>query len=186
MIALMVTATAVQLVAANIEIDVAAGTASAEYVLVVDSAGFELVAMAAAAELAAAGEPAPWIREGGLYRITATALAGDTTTFDLRYRFPVGADRVPVFVPSVPTDPLRSRLTIRIRGAAPTAGLGDAFPRLSRDADGSLVARPANLPSFVIVPGARGGLYVNRVADLVVVLLLVGATAAWWLRRRAG
>lgn len=186
MIALLAVAgaAAVQLVSADIEIDVAAGTARADYVLITDSTAVHFVALGSAAELSSEAGYPRWTRERGLYRLTAVALPGDTTAVHLRYRFPVGSDRVPVFVPSVPSDPPLSRISIRILGAAPTTGLADAFPRVVREPDGSLLAQPANLPSFVIIPGARGGLYVNRGADLVVVLLLLAATAAWWFRRR--
>lgn len=174
---------ATQLVSADIEIDVARGIARAEYVLITASTQFELVAMGSTTALAFDRGPVPWTLEGGLYRVVAPAVPGDSTVFRLQYRFPAGTNRVPVFVPSVPTDPKSSRVIIQVVGAAPTAGLGDTFPRFLRESDGSLVARPANVPSFVILPGERGGLYVNRVADLAVVLLLAGATGAWWFRR---
>lgn len=111
----------------------------------------------------------------------------------LSYRVDGDPSRIPLFVPATPTD-VDSRLEIRIRGLDPEADLERAFPRFEWAGEGEgpeggavAVARPPNLPTFAVLPARTTLLTLNEAADLLVVVVLVGATGGWllWRRREA-
>lgn len=105
------------------------------------------------------------------------------------YRVTGDLDRVPLFVPAPAAD-ADSRLEVRVRGLDPEAELQAAFPRFAWSGEGggppTAVARPPSLPTFVALPAGTPLLTLDAAADLLVVLVVLGATG-WWLlwRRRA-
>ena len=116
----------------------------------------------------------------GLYELVTD---GGDTTVTVRYEVTGALERIPLFVPDVPTNPGVSQVSIRVRGLAPTTAIADGFPRFTADGDSAVVARPENVPSFILLR-PRSALSTNRLADAFVALLVVGATAFWVYRRR--
>ena len=100
----------------------------------------------------------------------------------VEYRVAGDLNRIPVFVPNVPTDPGNSRVELRVRGYTNAAALRDAFPRFVADG-GTMISRPDNLPSFVLLPTGTG-LWTNRVADAFVLVLVVVGSLVWYRRQR--
>lgn len=120
----------------------------------------------------------------GLYAFTLAPSDWRETVVSVRYEVTGDLARIPLFIPSTPTEPGFGGVRILIRGVGSYAVLNDAFPRLVRATDGSVTARPENLPSFVRLPPNRGSWTTNRVADVSVALLVLFATVSWVLRRR--
>lgn len=119
----------------------------------------------------------------GTYRFAIPVLA---RRVNVRYIYHVGGDgtRIPIFVPDHATDPdLTREIRIRVIGRGDNVAEGDGFPRWSRHPDGTLVATPANVPSFLHLPRADGPVPVSRIADLTVVALVVLGTL-WWVGGR--
>lgn len=131
----------------------------------------------------ASGPPA-----SGPLRIDSGDPAGEEPAAEIQLVYTVrgATGRVPVFVPRTSAPPGGASIEIRIRGLPPDRSLAGAFPRLWRDREGEAVARPDNLPSFVLLPSRGGVIAPTRVADLLVVVLILGATGYWvvWRRRR--
>lgn len=128
----------------------------------------------------------PLERLPGMYRATAAWAAGSPGRVDLRYAVTGALDRVPLFVPEAPAVPGRTAIEIQIRGLPGTLPARGAFPRLARAADGALVARPDNLPTFVWLPSPLGR-RLERAADAGALLLILAGTGGWLaLRGRAG
>lgn len=120
---------------------------------------------------------------GGLYRI---AVAGNASG-GLRIRYRVSGDirRIPIFVPDKPTVQGYARPGIRITGVDANRRLEGAFPRMRRDANGDLVASPLHLPGFLILPPRGASVTLNQVADVMVIVVILAATAIWvWIHRR--
>lgn len=123
----------------------------------------------------------------GLLRLRVSPPVPDSLA--LTWRVTGGGERLPLFVPETPTRPAESRVRLEVAGATAGIAADRAFPRMEH-ADGGLVGRPENLPSFLRLPSRDGGLTVDRAADGSVVLLVLFATG-WWLwwrwaaRRRA-
>lgn len=105
---------------------------------------------------------------------------GAASPMRLRYRVDGAVRRLPVFVPDVPAVG-RGRVEIRVAGAN-GASLADGFPRFERDSLG-LVARLDNVPSAIRLPRS-GGWSTNRLADTLVIVLLVLGTIVWTMRNR--
>ena len=180
----------VQLERATVEIDLSDGAATVRAVYEFsstadDSIRFALMRIDDQAISMSTPVPPSFSSSEGVIEFFALTSAGRTTT-TLEYRVVGDLTRVPLFVPSAPTDPDNSAVELRVRGYRFLDAVGDAFPRFVAAGDG-IVARPENLPSFVLLP-AGGGLPTNRVADAFVVVLVVLATVGWMLRnvRRAG
>ncbi len=134
------------------------------------------------------GEPSSVEEQPGLYKITARSRLEAITLLRLRYRVAGELSRVPIFVPEASVVPGASEIRITIVGAA--AGVErEIFPRSARQTDGSLLARPTNLPALVVIPDP-GRLSVHRASSWTVVLLIVGSSLYWlgrrWRRRRGG
>lgn len=98
----------------------------------------------------------------------------------LRYEIRGERSRVPLFVPAAVAS---GAIEIRLRGAGGDLALRAGFPRFLPAPDGELVARPSDLPSFVRLPPRRDQWNVHRGAEILVVLLVVGATTVWILRQ---
>lgn len=117
----------------------------------------------------------------GLYRIQlprrAAGRDGEAEEVRLRYRVEGPGRRIPLFVPAGPAEP-GSVLEIRVHGVDPSLPLDGGFPRMERTGEGELVARPDNLPTFVLLPSGRA-LTLNRVADAAVLLVILLASGAW-------
>lgn len=115
--------------------------------------------------------------EAGLYRIELSLAA--PATVHLRYTLRGSTTRVPIFVPSAPALPGVTRLRIVLRDGAAIP----VFPRFDLDPEGDRVAEPTHLPAFVALR-RRGGPDVGRIAEWVVVILIVGGSLAWLARSR--
>jgi hypothetical protein len=157
------------------------GAAEVEHrVEVVEGARVELIAVRGAT---LAGEP----RMVG--RTRALVLRLDAATYTLRYAVeqpPSRASRCPLWVPSVPADGRSQavRLSVRIPASAEAAGTMPGFAWSGGEGTTTL----GHLPAFVRVPYAMPGaptpLDIAFVMDLVAVVTLVVATAAWARRNR--
>jgi hypothetical protein len=124
------------------------------------------------------------VRElAGAYHLRAT---GDEP-LDLIYRITGDLGRLPLFVPSPEAQLTVSPIVLRVElpdGGSSGLDLGTSLPRFSREADGALTASLSSPPAFVRLDRA-GGLSFARAADLVVVLLILGAAVwAWRAGRR--
>jgi hypothetical protein len=119
----------------------------------------------------------------GMYVLTVPATPGGRFEVSFRYEVSPRNSRMPVFVPDVPAIP-GSDIRIRIIGVSDDARLSDGFPRLRRGAGGDVVATPANLPSFIVVP-PTASVSVNWIADMSVIALLVLSTSLFLARGRA-
>jgi hypothetical protein len=152
------------------------GAAEVEHrVEVVDGARVELIALHGAT---AAGAP----RMVG--RTRALVLRPDAATYTLRYAVEQPASRAsrcPLWVPSVPADGRSQsvRLSVRLPAGALAAG---TMPGLAWSANEGAVTL-GHLPAFVRVPYAMPGqpkpLDIALVMDLVAIVTLVVASAAW-------
>lgn len=129
------------------------------------------------------GQQLTWSTEGtrleegpGIYWFES-ATSPVTVAYEIRGK----RGRVPLFVPDASP---AGRIEIRLSGVEGDLDLRDGFPRLRRAEDGDLVAEPANLPSFVRLPPARGAVTVHRASEALVVALVVLATGTWIVRQR--
>lgn len=117
--------------------------------------------------------------EAGLHRIELSPAA--PATIHLRYRLRGATTRIPIFVPDAPASPGVTRLRIILRGRGGPAI--PVFPRFGLDAQGDRVAEPTHLPALVLLrPSDR--LDADRLAEWLVVLLLLMGSLAWLARRR--
>ena len=131
------------------------------------------------------GSAALTVRDlGGLLRIEPMETGPET--FRLVYTVTGNRERVPLFVPNLPTIPGTTTTTISVSGVAAGASLADAFPRVSRQSDGTLLGQPANMPSFVLLP-IEGRINRARLADSLVLVMLLAASVVWivWRVRSA-
>ena len=124
--------------------------------------------------------PNPSLTRGDGALEFAVAPAEGTLSLALEYSVIGNLTRIPVFVPSAATDPATSVVELRVSGYRHDGAVGDAFPRFAADGE-TIVSYPENLPSFILLPNGEG-LSTNRVADALVVALLVVATLLWILR----
>jgi len=104
-------------------------------------------------------------------------------TLSLRYRVYGRPDRVPVFVPTVPTDPLESQVTILVRGYPAGIEPGETFPRLEPAPGSVLATHTTELPGLVHIGRAIGGLTIGAAANVAVVLLILAGLGLWLLLR---
>jgi hypothetical protein len=173
-----------QLVSADISFEASEGIATGSYRFAqgVDSVRFTAARTGEISDFEVAG--GALTVETGLYHFTVTA-PNPAATIEIAYSVDAGSGRIPIFVPDVPTEATRGAVVIRIAGVAEDARVKDGFPRMERLDDGTVEARPANVPSFLILPPPAGGVGVNQVADWFVIFMLLGATGYWlWWRRR--
>ena len=125
--------------------------------------------------------PSPSLTRGdGALEFTIASSAEGPLSLTLEYSVIGNLTRIPVFVPSAATDPATSVVELRVSGYRHDGAVGDAFPRFAADGE-TIVSYPENLPSFILLPNGEG-LSTNRVADALVVALLVVATLLWILR----
>ncbi len=120
-------------------------------------------------------------RTDGSLEFVISVPPGGRVETHVEYRVAGDLNRIPVFVPNVATDPRNSRVELRVRGYSNTAALRDAFPRFVADG-GTMISRPDNIPSFVLLP-AGTGLSTNRAADVFVLVLVVVGSLMWYLRQ---
>ncbi len=125
--------------------------------------------------------PSPSLTRGdGALEFAIASSAEEPLTLALEYSVIGNLTRIPVFVPSAATDPATSVVELRVTGYRYNGAVGDAFPRFAIDGE-TIVSYPENLPSFILLPNDEG-LSTNRVADALVVALVVVATLLWILR----
>lgn len=128
------------------------------------------------------GDPASAEEQAGLYKIAAGSGPEALTLLRLRYRLSGDLRRLPLFVPEAAVVPGASDIRVTIVGAPPGVER-ELFPRSTRQADGSLLARPTNLPALVVIP-EPGRLSVHRASTWTVILLIVGSALYWLGRNR--
>ena len=122
--------------------------------------------------------PRPSVTLGdGAWEFTIASPAEGPLSLALEYSVIGNLTRIPVFVPSAATDPATSVVELRVSGYRYSGAVGDAFPRFAIDGE-TIVSYPENLPSFILLPNDEG-LSTNRVADALVVALVVIATLLW-------
>lgn len=121
----------------------------------------------------------------GAYRI-GVAPAGDGVAWvAIEYDVTGSLTRIPIPVPSNPAHPQASSIRIRVSGLPVTAAFTHAFPRLVLDErSGEAWATPTSVPSFLRLPPATASWSVNRLAEALVVALVLLATGMWIVRRR--
>jgi len=122
-------------------------------------------------------------RRAGTWRIRIERSALQDGALTLTYRTYGRPARIPVFVPSWPTDPLTSRVEIRARGYPTDVGAGATFPHLEAGGRDVLEGRLAELPGFIHVAVATGGPGPDAIASFVVVALVLGGVGAWLMLR---
>jgi len=120
----------------------------------------------------------------GLYNITVARSTGDARRTLLRFEIGGDVSRIPLPVPNLPLEPGAGGVRIEIVGVGTQASLGDGFPRLTRESDGTAVAQLENMPGFVRLPPNQDEWSTNRLADVAVVLLVVASILYWLSRRR--
>jgi len=120
----------------------------------------------------------------GLYRLLLTPTSGWDTKAKIRYEITGELSRIPLAVPEIPTGPGARSVRISLRGFNTQAALAEGFPRFELRADGSAVAELDNVPGLVRLPPDQGQWSVNRISEIVVVLLVVLASSYWLLQRR--
>ncbi len=122
--------------------------------------------------------PRPSLTRGdGALEFTIASPGEGPLSLALEYRVFGNLTRIPVFVPSAATDPATSVVELRVSGYRHDGAVGDAFPRFAADGE-TIVSYPENLPSFILLPDEEG-LSTNRVADALVIALVVVATLLW-------
>ncbi len=122
--------------------------------------------------------PRPSLTRGdGALEFAIASPAEGPLSLALEYSVIGDVTRIPVFVPSAATDPATSVVELRVTGYRHSGSVGDAFPRFAIDGE-TIVSYPENLPSFILLPNDEG-LSTNRVADALVVALVVIATLLW-------
>lgn len=121
----------------------------------------------------------------GLYSIRVTQQTADLHTIRVRYEITGDISRIPLPVPDIPIEHGAGGVRIALTGVSSEASLTDGFPRLTRESDGTAVARLDNLPGFVRLPPNQDEWSTNRLADAAVLLLVVASTLYWLGRRRS-
>lgn len=184
MLALIALSLPAQLAAAQFQIAVAADTARVD-------ARYELAGPRDSIRLALIRLPGQTVRVEATDGLEQSELAGLTrlivsragAVITVRFTVTGRLDRIPLPVPDRPTLPGAKRISITVDGLAPSARLAEAFPRL-RPAGGSARAELANVPSLVRLPPERGGWTLTDLTEAFVLVLVLGASAAWG--KRAG
>ena len=120
----------------------------------------------------------------GLYRLTVAPAVTSSTTAVIRYEVSGQLSRIPLAVPDVPAEPGAGGVRISLRGFSARAALAGGFPRFELRDDSTAVAELDNVPGFVRLPPDQGQWSVNRISEIVVVLLVVFASSYWLLRQR--
>ena len=120
----------------------------------------------------------------GLYRLILTPMSGSGTTAYIRYEVTGNLSRIPLAVPEIPTGPGARSVRIKLRGLNTQAALAEGFPRFEPRTDGTAVAELDNVPGLVRLPPDQGQWSVNRISEIVVVLLVVLASSFWLIRQR--
>jgi hypothetical protein len=178
-----------QLVSAEVSIELTADSAlvEARYQAVgaADSIGFTLIRLSGQELHLSSGGAASMERQAGLYRISASAANSPTGYSVLQYTVSGDLSRIPIAVPNTPPPLDGASVRIRVRGLDRAAAWAGAFPRLEPQVDGSATAELESVPAFLRTPPGERDWSVNRLADAFVALLVVLATAFWWLRRRS-
>jgi len=123
--------------------------------------------MEAAIRLRAAGPP-----HGGAVRV--------------RYRLAGRLARIPLFVPSAPTQPPSRAVRITVTGLEAGRAAVHTAPRFTRDPGGAFVARGEHVPSMVALVADPAELPVPRIAELVVIAVAIGGTGLWVARLARG
>lgn len=119
----------------------------------------------------------------GLTRLVSRTASGAEHTETIVYDVTGDVRRVALFVPDVAAAASGKIVAIEVRGVDPASPLTDAFPRLHWATDSVLIAELADMPSFVRIPGAAGGIGANRLADLAAIAVVAFGTLFWIFRR---
>lgn len=178
-----------QLVSAEINVDVPSGRVEANYRIITTDDSIRLHAARLGGGnlvLDSAEGEASLITGRGLFRVTRPASRSAESSIRLVYVVERGDGRIPIFAPDVPTEAASGAVRIRVVGVPESARVADGFPRMTRNPDGVIVASPANVPSFIILPPDGGGVGLNRLADVFVLLLMVMSSGLWLARRARG
>lgn len=110
----------------------------------------------------------------------------DSATIRVRYRLAGRLARIPLFVPSAPTNPPVGTVRITVTGLDATRAAVHTVPRFSREEGGAFVARLEHLPSLVALVADPAELPVPTIAELVVLAVAVGGTGFWMTRLARG
>lgn len=116
----------------------------------------------------------------GLLRLTARG-RGRAIALELRYTVNGDLSRIPLFVPTAPTTPGRSRVVILVDGLAADRAARFVVPRFTRDAGSAWRAAPDHLPSIIALVKPDRGLPVPALAQWSVLLVTLGGTVTWLL-----
>ena len=174
-------ASLVQLDTAIVEVrlsDTAATVRAAYHISSVADAPIRLVAIRIDDQtVGVIGPPQSLTLGDGALEFTIASPAEGPLSLTLEYSVIGDLTRIPVFVPSAATDPATSVVELRVSGYRHNGAVGDAFPRFAIDGE-TIVSYPENLPSFIFLPNYEG-LSTNRVADALVIALVVVATLLW-------
>lgn len=177
-----------QLDSAAIEIELGDGEASvvASYAVTPhrESITFRAIRLFGQRLLLETTSPAGQLEErDGLYEWSTSLPGAGSRVISLHYVVRGAVERVPLFVPDTPTVSGEPVVGIRVTGSE-GRDPQDGFPRMRPTGGGAIVATPANVPSFVSLPVHGTALSVNRLADRLVLSLLVTATGFWLVRAR--
>ena len=119
----------------------------------------------------------------GLWRLQMDRSSLVGGTLSLRYRVYGRPGRVPLFVPTVPTDPVQSRVTFLVRGYPAGIESGETFPRLEPGQGAVLATQTTEMPGLVHIGRAVGGLTIGAAANVAVLLLILSGAGLWVLLR---
>ena len=100
----------------------------------------------------------------------------------LRYVVTGRLDRVPLPVPDVALEPTRGSVRIHVRGLERHVRLNEAFPRLTGEAGSAALAELGHVPSFLRLPPAAGAWSVYTASQMFVIALVVASSIAWAAR----
>ena len=103
----------------------------------------------------------------------------DSATIHVRYRLTGRLARIPLFVPSAPTNPPVGTVRITVTGLDAARAAVHTVPRFSREEGGVSVARVEHMPSLVALVADPAELPAPRIAELVVLAVAVGGTGFW-------
>jgi len=178
------TVTSVQLMTAELNVQLDADTAfvTAEYAFAeaVEAVTFRAIRLRGqVVSVISSTRPLLSESDGGISRWRDTSPRSPLT---IEYSVAPYRDRVALIVPDQPSIPGVTDIQIRVHGLSRDVSLVDGLPRMVRRDDGTVVSTPANLPSFLLLPTDRV-LPVARVADAIVLGLLVIGSAFWLVRR---
>ncbi len=184
LLALAGAAASLQIVAADITIDVGADSAIVEaHYTLRDSAAAPDVTII---RLRDQNIHLPSLARGE-FRAGLLRVSGVTS---LRYVVTGRLDRVPLPVPDRALEPSRrSSVRIHVHGLEQNVRLSEAFPRLTSEAGSAAVADVAHVPSFVRLPPAAGTWSMHTASQMFVIVLVTCSSIAWAVhlyRRRAG